>query len=82
MFTEPGSSAPQMTAAKVMNVTARLPDCAGQAADAVSAKTQSQNVQIFGDVNRDTSGRNLGPTSMILWFVLNEICMVTHPFAG
>ena len=40
VFTEQGSSAPQMTAAKVMEVTARLPDCDGQAADAVSAYTQ------------------------------------------
>ena len=38
VFTEQGSSASQMTAAKVMGVTARLPDCAGQAADAVSAR--------------------------------------------
>ena len=30
----------QMTAAKVMDVIARLPDCEGQAADAVSANTQ------------------------------------------
>ena len=29
-----------MTAAKVMDVIARLPDCDGQAADAVSAYTQ------------------------------------------
>ena len=29
-----------MTAAKVMDVIARLPDCDGQAADAVSAHTQ------------------------------------------
>ena len=36
VFTEQGSSASQMAAAKVMNVSARLPDCAGQAADAVS----------------------------------------------
>ena len=38
-FTEQGSSASQVTAAKVMDVTARLPDCDGQAADAVSAYT-------------------------------------------
>ena len=31
---------PQMTAAKVMDIISRLPGCAGQAADAVSAKTQ------------------------------------------
>ena len=30
----------QMTAAKMMDVIARLPDCDGQAADAVSAYTQ------------------------------------------
>ena len=29
-----------MTAAKVMDIISRLPGCAGQAADAVSAKTQ------------------------------------------
>ena len=40
VFTEEGSSASQMTAAKVMDVIARLPDCAGQAADAMSAKTK------------------------------------------
>ena len=38
--TDQGSSASQMTAAKVMDVIARLPDCDGQAADAVSAYTQ------------------------------------------
>ena len=40
VFTEQGSSASQMTAAKVMNIISRLPACAGQAADAVSASTQ------------------------------------------
>ena len=39
VFTEQGSSASQMTAAKVMDIISRLPGCAGQAADAVSAKT-------------------------------------------
>ena len=34
VFTEQGSCASQMTAAEVMDVIARLPDCAGQAADA------------------------------------------------
>ena len=38
-FTEQGWSASQMSAAKVMDVVARLPDCDGQAADAVSAHT-------------------------------------------
>ena len=40
VFTEQGSSASQMTAAKVMDVISRLPGCAGQAADAVSSYTQ------------------------------------------
>ena len=40
VITEQGSSASQMTAAKVMDIISRLPGCAGQAADAVSACTQ------------------------------------------
>ena len=43
VFTEQGSSASQMTAAEVMDVTSRLPGCAGQAADAISAYTQVKN---------------------------------------
>ena len=39
VFTEQGSSASQMKAAKVMDVIARPPDFAGQAADAVPAYT-------------------------------------------
>ena len=37
VFAEQGSSASQMTAAKMMDAIARLPGCDGQAADAVSA---------------------------------------------
>ena len=37
VFTEQGSSASQMTVAKIMDVIERLPGCNGQAADAVSA---------------------------------------------
>ena len=40
VFTEQGSSASQMTAAKVMDIISRLPGCAGQAADVVSVLTQ------------------------------------------
>ena len=40
VFTEQGSSASQMTAAKIMDIISRLPGCAGQAADAVPAYTQ------------------------------------------
>ena len=56
-----------------MDFISRLPGCAGQAADAVSAYTQvedaptlmkkrSQNVQIFGYVCHDTNGLNHGPS--------------------
>ena len=40
VFIEQGSSASQLTAAKVMDIISRLPGCAGQAADAASAYTQ------------------------------------------
>ena len=40
VFTEQGSSATQMTVAKIMDIISRLPGCAGHAADAVSAYTQ------------------------------------------
>ena len=40
VFTEQGSPASQMKAAKVMDIISRLPGCDGQAADAVSAFTQ------------------------------------------
>ena len=40
VFAEQGPSASQVTAAKVVDIISRLPGCAGQAADAVSAYTQ------------------------------------------
>ena len=40
VFTQQGSLASQITAGKVLDDIARLPDCAGQASDAVSADTQ------------------------------------------
>ena len=90
VFTERGSSASQMTAAKVMDVISRLPGCAGQAADAISAYTQvkmedapsflkkirSQNVQIFGYFYQNTNGLNHGPVWKIQSFLLSEICTV------
>ena len=42
VFTEQGSSASQVTAAKVMDIISRLPGCDGQAADAGSAYTQEK----------------------------------------
>ena len=43
VFTEQGSSASHMTAAKVMNIISRLPGCAGQAPDAVICLYPGQN---------------------------------------
>ena len=40
VFAEQGSSASQMTAAKIMDIISRMPGCDGQAADGVSANTQ------------------------------------------
>ena len=42
VFTEQGSSASQMTAAKVLDVIARLLGCDGKAADALSGYTQAK----------------------------------------
>ena len=44
VFTEQGSSASQMTAAEVMDVIARFPDCDGQTADAVSISLFTSNI--------------------------------------
>ena len=87
-FMEQGSSASQMTAAKVMDIKSRLPGCSGQAAGAVSAytqvkmedastllKIQSQNVLIFGYVYQSTNGPNHGPIWMIQSFL--SICTVS-----
>ena len=89
VLNEEGSSASQMTAAKVMDIISRLPGCAGQAADAVSAYTQvkmedapkllkfrNRNVQTFGFVYHDTNGQNHGPVWKTQSFLLNEICTV------
>ena len=42
VLAEQGSSASQMTTAKVMDIISRLPGCAGQPADAVSAFSQEK----------------------------------------
>ena len=91
VFAEQGSSASQMTAAKIMHVIARLPGCGGQAADAVSAYTQvkwrvlpdcskflNRNVQMFGYVFHDTNGQNHGKRLTLPWYFLNETCTVIH----
>ena len=95
VFTEQGSSASQTTAAKVMDIISRLPGCAGQAADAVSAYTrvkmedapkitekfQHRNVQTFGFVYHDTYGLNHGPVWKTQLSLLKGICTVI-PLAG
>ena len=92
VFAGQGSFASQMTAAKVMDVIARLPDCDGQAADAISAYTEerledaprvlkipeSLNVHICGYVFHGMNGPNHGRTLGIQWFSLKEICTDTH----
>ena len=87
------SSACQITAAKVMDVSARLPDCAGQAAEAVSACTQVEmkdtpklprNSEVRVCRHMDASSTTQvakimhGLTLKILRLFLNGICMVTN----
>ena len=87
VFIEQGSSASQMTAAKIVDIISRLLGCDGQAADAVSSFTQ---LKMEDDhkllkipksecpfVYHDTHGQNHGPVSKIQLFLLNGICTVT-----
>ena len=56
VFTEQGSSASQMTVAKVMDIISRLPGCTGQAADAVSANTQVKNERCSKSIENSKIG--------------------------
>ena len=89
VFTEQGSSESQMTAAKIMDITSRLPGCDGQATGAVSAFSQvkmedarklskipNRSVQTFGFAYHDTNGLNHGPVWKIQSFLLTGICTV------
>ena len=89
VFTEQGSSTSQMTAGKVMDVIARLPDCAGQAADATSDYTQVEMeaaptlLQLPKSEYPDIWIRlpkHKWPKSCPVWkipsFLLSEICTV------
>ena len=95
VFSEQGSSSSQMTAAKIMDVIARLPGCDGQAADAVSANTQvkwevlpdcskfnNRNVRMLGYVFHHTKGQNHGETSKIPWYLSNDTCTVIRLLAS
>ena len=73
IFTEQGSSASQMTAAKIMGIISRLPGCDGQAADAVSAYTQVKMEDAHKLLKIPKSD---GPVWKTQSFLLNEICTV------
>ena len=90
IYTEHRSSASPMTAAKVMDIISRLPGCAGQAADAVSAETQvkmedahkllkipkSECPYIWIRLPKHTNGQNHGPVWKIQSFLSKGICTV------
>ena len=90
VFTSQGSSASQMTAAKIMDIISRLPGCDGQAADAVSAYTQVKMEDAHKLIKVPKSEcpdiwirlpRYKSPESWSSMedqsFLLKEICMVT-----
>ena len=90
VFTEQGSSASQMTAAKIMDIISRLPGCDGQAADAVSAYTQvkmedahklikipkSECPDIWIRLPRHKWSKSCGPVLKTHSFLLSGICIV------
>ena len=81
VFTEQGSSASQMTAAKIMDIIFRLPGCDGQTADAVSSYTQVKMEDAHKLLKIPTSecpenGPNHGPVWKTQSSLLNGICMV------
>ena len=81
-----------MTAAKVLDVIARLLGCDGKAADAVSGYTQAKledaprwlRIPKSGCPDfwtrffRHKNGKDHGQTLKIQWYFLNEICTDTH----
>ena len=88
VFSEQGSSAFQMTVAKIMDIISRLPGCDGQAADAVSAYTQVngrcsqiiENSKIGVSRHLDSSTTTQlayhGPEWKIQSFLLKGICTI------
>ena len=80
VFTEQGSSASQMTAAKVMDIISRLPGCAGQAADAVSVYTQvkMEDAPKLLKIPKWECpyGQNHGPVWKTQSFLFSRICTV------
>ena len=96
VFTAQGSSASQMTAAKVMDIISRLPGCDGQAADAVSAHTQvkveddpklqkipkSECPDSLDSFTTTQNGQNHGPVWKTQSFVPFERNLYGHPLEG
>ena len=70
--TEQGSSASQMTAAKVMDIISRLPGCAGQAADAVPAYTQVK----IGRRSKIIEYSEIGMSRHLDWFTTTEMAKI------
>ena len=89
VITEQGSSASQMTASQIIDIISRLPDCDGQAPDAVSAYTQvkmedahkllkipkSECPDIWIRLPRH-NGQNHGPIWKTQLFLFSGICTV------
>ena len=75
VFTEQGSSASQMTAAKVIDVIGRLSGCGGTMEEAPSLlkipKSECPDIWIRLP---NTNGQNHGPAREPQSFFLNEIC--------
>ena len=84
VFTEQGSSASQMTAAKIMDIISRLPGCAGQAADAVSADTlvKMEDVPKITENSRIGMPRHLDSSTTTQMEVPCERNLYGHPLAG
>ena len=83
VFTEQGSSASQMTAAKVMGIhiqIARVRRTSSWCSIWLNApkllKIPKSDVQTFGFVYHDTNGQNHGPVWKTQSFLLSEICTV------
>ena len=88
VFTEQRSSAPQLTAAKIMDIKSRFlgwtssrrsvtlyPSENGRCSQIIE-NSQNRSVQTFGVVFHDTNGQNHGPVWKTQSFLLKEICTV------
>ena len=88
VFTEQGSAASQMTAAKIMDIISRLPGCDGQGrsiclypgkngrCSQIIENSKNRSVQTFGFVYHDTNGLNHGPVWKIQSFFVKGIFTV------